>query len=105
MNTQAKESKLQNTGWSKMPMKLIMDATVSGSDLKVYATINMIYRKYKNAYPSLTYLSDLLGMSYVTVSRSLNKLKDKGYVTIKRNGVGKNNSYTISPMIEKEVSA
>lgn len=95
MGKKTEQTRPEVGGWSKMPTKLILDGSVTGSDLRVYATLSLIYRRYKKAYPSLNYLSDLLGMSYVTVSRSLNKLKDKGYVTIKRNGVGKNNNYEI----------
>lgn len=64
------------------------DADLTGDEKILYAEITALSNKNGYCYASNDYFSNLFSVTNVTVSRRINKLKDKGYLNIiyKRSG-------------------
>ena len=79
-------------------LELILDDNLSGDDLRTFFGI-LAHLEYENKFTmSLTALAEKLGMYRPNLSRSVNKLVRKGYLT-KENSQGKINHYMVDPRI------
>src|SRR5690554_1486681 len=69
--------------YSILPAEVRYDEELSPSQKILYSEITALANKYGYCMASNKYFADLYGVSTVTISRWLNKLKEKGYVIVK----------------------
>ena len=79
-------------------LEIILDSDLSGDDLRTFFGI-LAYLEYENKFTmSLTALAEKLEMYRPNLSKSVNKLVKKGYLS-KENNQGKVNHYMVDPRI------
>ena len=69
--------------YSILPAEVRYDEELSPSQKILYSEITALANKYGYCMASNKYFADLYGVSTITISRWLNKLKEKGYVIVK----------------------
>ena len=71
----------------QLPHNMIGGRDLTPNDLLVYATIKRFMNKdTKEAFPSLKTLSDKCGFSIMTIRKSITKLTDLKWITIRKEG-------------------
>ncbi len=68
--------------YSILPAEVRYDEELSPSQKIFYSEITALANKYGYCMASNKYFADLYGVSTITISRWLNKLKEKGYVIV-----------------------
>lgn len=78
----------------KIPNLVLKNAKLTASDKLLYGILNSLAHKDNKITASNQFLSDTLGLSVITVKRSLSVLKEQNYITITNS-----NKYRIIKMI------
>lgn len=66
--------------FSQLPRRAVMDTDLSSTDFKVLAIIGLYLNHDLEAWPMQETIGDVGGMSKSTVSRSIKRLEDAGYI-------------------------
>lgn len=66
--------------FSQLPRRAVMDTDLSSTDFKVLAIIGLYLNHDHEAWPMQETIGDVGGMSKSTVSRSIKRLEDAGYI-------------------------
>lgn len=82
-----------------IPENLIIDTSLTGIDLRIYATIESFMKTTGTAYISNNWLAKRFNVHRATVIRSINCLVKKGYI-VKKEKSGKRYLFTkINPVV------
>lgn len=77
----------------KIPNMVLKNAKLTASDKLLYGILNSLAHKDNKITASNQFISDTLGLSVITVKRSLSVLKEQKYITI-----SKSNKYRVIQM-------
>lgn len=88
-----------NTPFAVVPRQAIFDQELSNTTFKIFTILCALADKKHQCFPSWKYLEDATGVSEATISRSIRKLEDLGYVIVhkrrRENGSRTSNFYTV----------
>jgi hypothetical protein len=79
--------------WAKVPFELMLDEDLTKADIVVYSIIANAQGRNLNTWISQEEVAKASGQAVETVSRSIKRLKSKGWIDSYRRGLGQTNVY------------
>jgi hypothetical protein len=95
-NTIVVEDETLREGFVQLPNRILRDPDLSPAAKLVYAGILSYAWRDESAWPGQARLAADLGVHHNTVWRMIKELQERGYLTVKRRGLGKTNIYTLT---------
>jgi len=82
-------------GFTQLPRYVLKDKTISFGARLTYAVLLSYAWQEDSCFPGQEKMAGDLGVSRQAVNTYLNELKDRGYISWERRGLGKTNIYYI----------
>ena len=91
--TQIKKSRIGIFGM--VPIALLQEKSISLSEIRAYAALSSFQGSNESSWPSLVEISTRAGLHPDNVSKAIKRLKLRGWVEVRRRGLGKSNVYCV----------
>jgi len=89
-------------GFTQIPNIVINDKDLSAKAKLVYAKLLSYAWNNDRVFPGQERMSTEIGMGVRTIVRATNELQKKGYLEVRRRGLGKTNIYTLCHTVKSK---